>query len=378
VSRLPSRRVCWPSNALALAGALAFAGASMSVAAAPPDAAIAPPDAISPPDTPTPPDNTAAPKMRDVRTLADALVVEPGATCLDRETMLEHIRSWRDQDQIDHRIAIRVRGSSDDPNSVNFVTWFADEVVIERSFDDAPNSCTDLHAVVGLAIAIALDDALPVELGIVELEPEPEPEPVEQVHAGEGDVPDFTDERPASTRRRGPALALTAAAGAFVGVTPRASFGGLLSFDMRPREHFDVRIGALATHLPGFELDAPGYDDGRVAVTVAAGRIDLCWGTTPRRVRARICGGVAGGAAISAGRGYTSDFRRSTPWFAGLVGADLGARIIGPLSLELRVEGVLPFQRTVLDVRSTSGQLLARERFAVAGLIVSVGPRIDF
>lgn len=358
--RLPSRRVCWPSNALALAGALAFAGTSMSAAAAPPDS------------SPTPPDNTAAPKMRDVRTLADALVVEPGATCLDRETMLEHIRSWRDQDQVHHQIAIRVRGSSNDPDAINFVMWFGDEVVIERSFDDAPNSCTDLHAVVGLAIAIALDDALPVELGIVD------PEPVEQVHAGESDVPDFTDEPPEPPRRRGPAAALTAAAGAFVGVTPRASFGGLLSFDIRPLEHFDVRMGALATHLPGFELDASGYDEGRVAVTVAAGRIDLCWGTAPRRVRARICAGAAGGAAISAGRGYTSDFRRSTPWFAGLLGADLGARIIGPLSLELRVEGVFPFQRTVLDVRSTGGQLLARERFAVAGVIVSVGPRIEF
>src|SRR5690606_4365397 len=125
------------------------------------------------------------------------------------------------QDQIHYKIAIRVRGSSNDPDSISFVMWFGDEVVIERSFDDAPNSCTDLHAVVGLAIAIALDDALPVELGIVDAQP------VEQVHAGESDVPDFTDEPPEPPRHRGPALALTAAAGAFVGVTPRASFGGL-------------------------------------------------------------------------------------------------------------------------------------------------------
>jgi hypothetical protein len=359
VPRLPTRRVCWSSSALALAGGLAFAGASMSAAAAPPQ--------TTPPDG----DGTAAPKMRDVRTLADALMVEPGATCLERETMLAHIRSWRDQDQIDQRIAIRVRGSTDDPRSLAFAVSFGDEVVIERRFDDAPDSCADLHAVVGLAIAIALDDALPAELGIVA------PAPVEQAHAGEGDIPDFTDEADAAPRRRGPGLALMGGAAAFVGVTPRASFGALLSFDIRPLEHFDVRIGALATHLPRFELDADGYA-GHVAVTVAAGRVDLCWGTAPRRVRARICGGVAGGATISVGHGYTSDFRRSTPWFAGLVGADVAARLIGPLSLELRVEGVFPFQRTVLDVRSTGGQLLARERFAVAGVIVAVGPRLEF
>jgi hypothetical protein len=360
VASLPTRRVCWPAHALALAGALVCAGASTSVAAAPPEV--------------PPVDNTVAPRMRAIRTLADALTVEPGATCLERESMLEHIRSWRDQDRIDridHRIAIRVRGSSEDPHSLGFGVWFGDEVVIERSFDDAPDSCADLHAVVGLAIAIALDDALPVELGIID------PVPVEQAHAGEGDVPDFTDEAEPPLRRRGPGLSLMGAAGAFIGVTPRASFGGLLSFDIRPLEHFDVRIGALATHLPGFELDAAGYE-GRVAVTVAAGRVDLCWGTTPRRVRARLCGGASGGATISAGRGYTSDFRRSMPWFAGIVGADVSVRLIGPLALELRVEGVFPFQRTVLDVRSPGGQLLARERFPGAGVIIAVGPRIVF
>lgn len=354
---LPTRRVGWRSNASALAFALAFASMSTSAVAAAPEAA--------------PPDNTVAPKMRDVRTLADALRVEPGATCLRRETMLAHIRSWRDQDQLDHRIAIRVRGSSQDPRSLGFVVWFGDEVVIERRFDPAPDSCSDLHAVVGLAIAIALDDALPVELGIIERAP------VEQARAGEGDTPDFSDAPKLAPRRRGPGLALTGAAAAFIGVTPRASFGGLLSLDIRPLEHFDVRIGALATHLPTFELDAVGYE-GRVAVTVAAGRVDLCWGTGGQRVRARVCGGAAGGATISAARGYTSNFQRGTPWFAGLVGADVGARLIGPLALELRIEGVFPLQRTILDVRSSGGQLLARERFPVAGMIVAVGPRVEF
>jgi hypothetical protein len=354
VAKLPTRRVCWPAVALSIAAQ------SLPASAAPPA-----------------PDGTAAPRMREDRTLTDALVVEPGATCLERETLLSHIRSWREDDQLDHRMAIRVRGSTEDARSLEFVVWFGDEVVIERGFDDAPDSCADLHAVVALAIAIALDDALPVELGIIDPQ-QVDPVEVEQVGPGEGDIPDFSDDETTQTpRRRGPALAVTAAAAAFMGVTPRASFGGLLSFDIRPLEHFDVRVGALATHLPRFGLDAPGYG-GQVDVTVAAARVDLCWGTTPRRVRARLCGGAAGGATVSAGRGYTSDFRRSVPWFAGIVGADVSARLIGPLSLELRVEGVFPFQRTVLDVRSSGGQLLARERFPVAGVIVAVGPRFEF
>src|SRR5690606_19888790 len=146
--------------------------------------------------------------------------------------------------------------------------------------------CADLHAVVALAVAIALDDTLAADLGITSAT---DPVPVEQAQPGEGDLPRERKPKPVPTRS-GPGLAVTAAGGVFVGPTPRLSGGGLVSFDIRPRDHFDLRLGAFATHLPTFELDS-----GRVAVTVAAGRFDLCWGSEPIEVRLRICGGVAGG-----------------------------------------------------------------------------------
>jgi hypothetical protein len=304
--------------------------------------------------------------MSAVRTLDDALALEPGATCLERRTLLADIRSWRERDQVDPRISIRVRGSPEDPRALNFVVWVRDEIAVERPFDAAPEDCTDLHAVVALAIAIALDDTLPAELGILDA-------PVEQVAPGEGDVPRFERRTRPEPSRRGPALALSTLAGAFAGLTPRLSGGGELSFDIRPRDHFDLRIGGLATHLPGFALDS-----GRVGITVAAGRLDLCWGTEPLAVRLRACGGLAAGATIAQGRGYTRNFTRTTPWFAGLVGVDVAVHLVGPLALELRVEGVFPFQRTAIDVRTTSGQLLASERFPLAGVIVAVGPRFEF
>jgi hypothetical protein len=225
--------------------------------------------------------------------------------------------------------------------------------------------------VVALAIAIALDDTLAGELGIVT--PADPPSPVDQVEPGDGDLPRDRSNKKPTTTRRGPGLAVTAAAGLFAGLTPRLSAGGLVSFDIRPRDHFDVRLGVLATHLPKLDLDT-----GRVAVTLAAGRADLCWGTEPMEVRLRVCGGVAGGATVSRGSGFDSNFRRTTPWFAGLVGIDLTAHLIGPLALELRVEGVFPFQRTRLDVRSDTGQLLASELFPVVGVLVAVGPRFEF
>lgn len=317
-----------------------------------------------------PESSTHAPKMPTDRSLADALVVEPGATCLDRATLLSDLESWRDDPRVDLRVSIRVRGSSGDSRSLEFAVAVGDELVVERSFDPAPSECADLHAVVALAIAIALDNTLAGELGIVEaVDPLA---PVDQVEADDGDLPrDST--RPRSSTRRGPALALTAAAGVFAGLTPRLSAGGLLSFDIRPRDHFDVRVGGLATHLPNFALD-----EGEVAVTVAAGRVDLCWGTEPITVRLRLCGGVAGGATVSRGRGFAGNFQRTTPWFAGLAGVDVSVELIGPLALELRIEGVFPFQRTRLDVRSDAGQLLASERFPVVGVLVAVGPRLVF
>jgi hypothetical protein len=316
---------------------------------------------------------TRAPQITPTKTLDAALIVEPGATCLDRSTLLTDLRSWRDHDRIDPRISIRVLGSTEHAHTLGFVVKVGDEIAVERRFAPAPASCPDLHAVVALALAIALDDTLASSLGIVVVEPAA----VEQILPGEGDVPLLEptprDAEPAADTRRGPALALSFAAAAFVGITPALSGGGELFFDIRPLEHFDLRLGALATHLPNFALDR-----GRVGITVAAGRLDLCWGSTPTRVRLRACAGAAGGATVAAGHEFSTNFRRTIPWLAAITSLDLALHIVGPLALELRVEGVFPLQRTRIDVRSDGGQLLASQQMAPAGVVIAVGPRFEF
>lgn len=314
---------------------------------------------------------TRAPQITPTQTLDAALVVDPGVTCLDRPTLLADLRSWRDQDLIDPRIAIRVLGSAQDPLTLSFIVKIGDVIAVDRRFAPAPESCADLHAVVALALAIALDDTLASALGIVD---EPAPA-VEQVLPGDGDLPVFEPEPggPAPPTRRGPALALSVAAAAFVGLTPGLSGGGELFFDIRPLDHFDIRLGALATHLPNFALD-----QGRVGITVAAGRLDVCWGSAPTSVRLRACAGVAGGATLAAGHGFSTNFRHTIPWAAGIGAIDVALHIVGPLALELRVEGVFPLQRTRIDVRGDQGQLLASQRLAVAGVVVAVGPRFEF
>jgi hypothetical protein len=325
-----------------------------------------------------PPSPTEAPKIAPDRSLAEALTVEPGATCLDRARLLEGLQSWSDSPRVDLRVAIDVRGSATEAQVLEFQVRVGEDVVVERRFDPAPSRCADLHATVTLAIAIALDDTLATELGIVEApSPNPEPEPrddgLEQAEPEADDIPSRPPRELPPRRRSGPPLAITAAGAMFAGVTPRVSAGGLLSFDIRPRDHFDLRLGALVTHLPGFALDS-----GEVAVTLAAGRFDLCWGTEPMVIRLRLCGGVAGGAAISRGSGFDRNLRQTTPWFAGIAGVDVTLHLVGPLAVELRIEGVFPFQRTHVDVGREGGGLILREPFPVAGLLVALGPRFEF
>lgn len=324
------------------------------------EAAAAPPGSV-----------TDAPRIDDtVRPLSEVLEVLPGATCLTHETLLEGLAAWREGSMVDRRLTIAVEGDPDDPHAARFEVRVSGELAVERQFERAPKACADLHAVVGLAIAIALDDTLANELGIAPPQPLG---PAEQVEPGEGDLPTFDDRRPPRPPAGRPRMGVAAVGGLFAGITPRLSAGGQLAFDIWPTDHFDVRIGGLATHLPSFQLG-----DGRVATTVAAGRLDLCWGTAPLSVRLRLCGGFAGGASIASGDGFATDQRQTAPWLAGIAGVDVLAHLTGRLSLEFRVEGVFPVQRTQLEVRGEDGQSLFTERLSVAGVVVSVGPRFEF
>ncbi len=324
----------------------------------------------------------------DTRPLTEALTLEPGLSCLERESLLEHLATWRSEEQLDRRISLRVRGSETDRRAVHFELLLDGEPWIERSFDPAPKRCADRHAVVALAIAIALDDTLAAELGL-QVDPE-QKTPDEHrdgsdeepggghrdggvVQATDDELPPWGDDGAGTARPTRTPLSLTFAGGVFAGVTPRLSAGGLLSFDVRPLRHFDVRFGVLGSHLGHLPLE-----EGAVAVTLAAGRVDLCWGTLPRSIRLRACGGFAGGALHAQGRGYGQNEQDTLPWLAVLAGVDLAVHLVGPLSLELRLEGVVALQRIELDVRSSEGDGLASARFPPAGFLAAVGPRFEF
>ncbi len=307
------------------------------------------------------------------RPLDEALQLDAGASCFELPTLAQHIASWRSQGtSLDARVAIMVSGSESDPHVIRFEIWVGSALWMERSFDAAPDDCAQRYAVVSLAIAIALDDELAQELGLLAPEPEPQPQPPEPVEQVREDELPRNDEPPPPSSGRRTRLGLSAAAGVFAGVHPQLAAGGSLTFDMRPRDHFDVRLGALITHAPAIR-----FEEGSVASTLTAGRVDLCWGTTPQRVRLRLCGGVAGGAMLAQGRGFAPNYLRAFPWIAALAGIDLVVQLVGPLALELRIDGFLAPRRTIVEIVD-EGTRVGELRYPLGGMMVGVGPRIEF
>src|SRR5258708_38687070 len=63
------------------------------------------------------------------RPLREAIAVEPGATCLEIATLVEHIGSWLGADALDPDVSIEGRGSPARPPVVPFPTLRAGPVI---------------------------------------------------------------------------------------------------------------------------------------------------------------------------------------------------------------------------------------------------------
>lgn len=307
--------------------------------------------------------------------LGDAIVLRPGATCLERDRLVAQIRTWIEIDRIDARLVVEVVGDGSDPRRLAFSLRRGDDVIAVRRFDPAPARCADLHSVVGLAIALAIDATLlenlqrepdpePPDREPVDPEPEPEPEPSPrppQPPVGPVTAPPGPRPRP---KPRQWSL-WSEVVGVFsVGAPPGVGGGARFGLYGRWKELVDVGAGALV-HSSGAER----VGEGSAVLSVAAGRFDVCAGPRLGRVRLRGCTGLVAGAALAAGRGFDEDSTTRVPWVAVPIGARLEARIAERLSFLFGVEGQAAVIRPNFEAADLADRRSSRRFAPFAGTL---------
>jgi hypothetical protein len=309
--------------------------------------------------------------------VADAVSLEPGATCLDHGRLVEQVVTWLERDELDPRLTVVVVGHTTETRTLRFTLHDRGRPIAERSFAPGPSSCDDLHSVVALAIALAVDATVLESVGITPAPPTAEPEPEPEPEPAPDSVPEPAIEPsplPDLTPRRSPwALRAQLRGLLTVGVPPTLGGGGQLGLELGWRDLVDVQLGALATSAGPQRVD----EAATLSITLVAARADACVGPQLRRVRPRLCGGVLAGSALAQGRGFREDYRTTLPWVAVALGGDVRVGLGPRTALSFGLDGLVSVVRPVFDVREDFQVRQLRElpRFGAAiamGVVVAL------
>ncbi len=341
-------------------------------------AALAPgPTTISP--VPKDRSESAVPGMPDAspgraptptqRPIREALSLTAGATCLSVATLAEHVTTWLGREQIEVGVTVEVRG---DPfaRTAAVILVRTPAGLIERPFDDGPPGCSDFHAVLGLAIAMALDTSVLTGLGYEVVDSLPTPTPTPAVDSER--PPLLARRRPTEpTRRRARLRTVAAGRGAlWVGVVPGIAGGGQLQVELGWRSWFDLRIGALGGYGGRRMLGSGTLDFGLVAA-----RVDACFGVQRRRLRPRVCVGSVAGVLQAMPHGYTSGDAIVSPWVGAAAALELRVVTTRVFAVDITVDGIVPFFKPLVAVRDPNkpGMIGDTVSFAPVGLVIGVG-----
>jgi len=301
--------------------------------------------------------------------LGDAIVLRAGSTCLERERLTAQVRSWIDLERIDARLVVEVVGDPTQPQRLAFSLRRGDDVIAVRRFDPAPARCADLHSVVGLAIALAIDATL---LENLQREPDPEPSPDDEVDPPidppPKDPPPVVtppkDPRGEGPRPRSWALWSEITGLLSIGAPPGLGGGARFGLYGRWRETIDLGAGMVAQ-----SSGAEPIGTGMALFSVAAGRVDVCAGPRLGRVRLRGCTGLIAGAALAAGQGFDQDATIRVPWVAVPVGARLETRVADRFSVVFGAEGQVAAVRPTFDATDPGGTRSTRSFARFAGVL---------
>ncbi|HVW28749.1 MAG TPA: hypothetical protein VHC69_25460 [Polyangiaceae bacterium] len=285
----------------------------------------------------------AAPALRS---LHDTIHVTPGATCIDDEALREQVRSWLDADAVEGDLRVEVEGSSRDERFVSFRMWRGAALLAERRFAPGPADCAQLHAVLGLAIALALKVSLRDEL--------------------------FGGPSPRSSG----AWSLGAAASTEWNVVPGVAGGAVVWLERTLPEPFALHVGLSAVAGGGakFEHVSGDFTTASVALEAAACAVPS-FGTA---VRGRLCSGLEARALFASGNGFSVSKDAVLDWFSISNSLGVSVAIAQKWSLVGVVGLVVPLQRVQIAVVDTSGRVVETRDLAPAGGVLSLGGAYEF
>jgi hypothetical protein len=316
------------------------------------------------------PGRAPTPTSRDLKAV---LEVSPGATCLSAETLVEHVRSWLDGDEVAVGVRIEVAGD-EHASDAAVITVHTPAGVIERPFEHGPPACSDLHAVIGLAIAMAIDASVLASLGYEVIEG---PQPPAQ--AVDSERPPLLARRPviepvsAPVPPRRPRVRAVAAVrgGPWLAILPGIAGGGQLHVELGWRPWFELRAGVL-----GGGGGPQRLGSGTVQFGLVAGRLDACFGVMRRSLRPRLCLGPAGGGFQAQGRGFADAASTAfSPWAAAAIAMELRIAATKVFAVDITVDAVIPFFKPVVAVRDKDkpGMIGDALAFSPIGVVIGLG-----
>jgi hypothetical protein len=224
--------------------------------------------------------------------------------------------------------------------------WRGDRLIAARRFAPGPTQCAQLHAVLGLSIALALKVSLRDDL------------------LGEA------DSRPSR------AWVFGAGASAAWNVLPREAWGGVVWLERALPEHFAAHLGlsGLAGSTRTFDHVAGTFSTASVALELMLCAVPALSTT----VRGRLCTGLEGRASFTSGSGFSisKDAAFDTLAVSNSVGVSVQVRpswsLVGALGV------VVPMTRTQISVSDPAGRVVDTRDSALVGGQITLGGAYEF
>jgi len=278
----------------------------------------------------------------DERPLSGAIAFTAGATCLEQSRLEAQVQTWLGRDRIPSDVRVDVRGDDRDPRAVGFRISRSGKTH-ERRFEQLPERCNDATAILGLAIALAIDAGL---------------------LAGVFAPPSSKEE---------PKRLVTIEIGAGFDVVPGPSVGAAAGMEYGLLDWLSGRLDVGSQFSWGNSINGTAgvFDASLVAIVP-----QVCTGgAVMNRLRVELCSGAAFGVLHAQGRGFATPRSATGLW----VGAQGGLRLVlaAGVSWVLDVEGVFPVHVPEFRAESGAGVALYRQ-IDPTGALLSAGPVFFF